>query len=128
MVDVVKKFIEHGDESAKLVAEVGGSPLHITLDHGMNKMEMVRLLLTNGADPNAVDKEGSTPLHVICRRKHEGNLVGKYLELCKELGLKVWNQPRDKRRDTPLHLALECADILAQSNLTPIRTCSTTRE
>ncbi|CAB0032065.1 unnamed protein product [Trichogramma brassicae] len=117
LVDVVKKFIEHGDESARVVAEQGGSPLCITLDHGKNKMEMVKLLLTNGADPNVVDADGSTPLHVICRRKREENLVLHYFDLCAELGLEVWIQPRDNSGDTPLHLALKCADERAAGAL-----------
>lgn len=43
-----------------------GSPLHMAAKRG--SVPMVTLLLAHGADPNALDASGQTPMHVACRR------------------------------------------------------------
>ncbi|KIA75902.1 hypothetical protein HK57_00307 [Aspergillus ustus] len=40
----------------------GQSPLHIVLQGGYRRNEIVRILLENGANPNLVDEDGNTPL------------------------------------------------------------------
>ncbi|KAL7307007.1 hypothetical protein TKK_0000756 [Trichogramma kaykai] len=47
--------------------EAGNSPLHLALEHGY--LAKVELLLKRGADRNLANDEGSTPLHVVCKRK-----------------------------------------------------------
>jgi ankyrin repeat protein len=43
-----------------------GAPLHVAAKRG--NVAMVALLLAHGADPNAHDANGQTPLHMSCRR------------------------------------------------------------
>jgi len=45
--------------------EDGGSLLHIAI----SSPEIVRLLIVNGANPNTVDQQGNTPLHIACSAK-----------------------------------------------------------
>ena len=44
------------------------TPLHISVSRG--HLTAVRLLLDGGADPNAIDGEGSTVLHTAVRSGH----------------------------------------------------------
>ncbi len=50
-------------------SESGRTALHVAARAG--DVELVRLLLQHGGDPNAVDPSGATPLEVALRQKHE---------------------------------------------------------
>ncbi|CAB0035404.1 unnamed protein product [Trichogramma brassicae] len=57
--DVVEKFLEFGQiDPNVLVSETSDSPLHLASGE-----KVVELLLRHGADPNLINKAGSTPLH-----------------------------------------------------------------
>ncbi|XP_077065082.1 KN motif and ankyrin repeat domain-containing protein 4-like isoform X1 [Siphateles boraxobius] len=64
---VVQQLIELGDVNA-CVGQVGQTALHLAVRHG--RVPMVRLLLEQGADPNAQDHAGTTPLISACDRGH----------------------------------------------------------
>ncbi|XP_026051151.1 KN motif and ankyrin repeat domain-containing protein 4-like isoform X2 [Carassius auratus] len=64
---VVQQLMELGDVNA-CVGQVGQTSLHLAVRHG--RVPMVRLLLEQGADPNAQDHAGTTPLISACDRGH----------------------------------------------------------
>ncbi|XP_014230096.1 ankyrin-3-like isoform X2 [Trichogramma pretiosum] len=85
--------------------ETGKTPLQHTLSNA--KRRHIEILLRRGADPNAADARGYTPLHSIaCRKKEDDGLLEKFLEICGELRKTVVVDARDKNGWTPLHLAL----------------------
>lgn len=57
--------------------QVGQTALHLAARHG--RVPIVRLLLAQGADPNAQDHAGTTPLISACDRGHV-NIVQILLE------------------------------------------------
>ncbi|XP_016098631.1 KN motif and ankyrin repeat domain-containing protein 4-like [Sinocyclocheilus grahami] len=64
---VVQQLMALGDVNA-CVGQVGQTALHLAVRHGC--VPMVRLLLEQGADPNAQDRAGTTPLISACDRGH----------------------------------------------------------
>ncbi|CAB0038609.1 unnamed protein product [Trichogramma brassicae] len=67
--EFVEKFLEHGHDPNCLVTETGDSPLHLTpaASFIIMKKKIVQKLLESGANPNLVNKDGLTPLHVLCK-------------------------------------------------------------
>ncbi|CAB0044057.1 unnamed protein product [Trichogramma brassicae] len=70
--DFVELFFEIGEEKHRPLRvdardEKGCTPLHLAMDSGSKKA--VELLPRNGSDPNQANKDGSTALHVFCRKK-----------------------------------------------------------
>ncbi|KAL7307028.1 hypothetical protein TKK_0000773 [Trichogramma kaykai] len=103
---VVRKFLELGQDPDLVLPETGDSPLHLALSRGHHGTT-VELLLRNGADPNRANEQGSTPLHVISRRKNKDDDSTKlFLEICDELNRQVLIDARDKWGRTPLQLAV----------------------
>ncbi|XP_056599712.1 KN motif and ankyrin repeat domain-containing protein 4-like isoform X2 [Triplophysa dalaica] len=64
---VIQQLIELGDVNSR-VGQVGQTALHLAVRHG--RILLVRLLLAQGADPNARDHAGTTPLMCACERGH----------------------------------------------------------
>ncbi|CAB0044101.1 unnamed protein product [Trichogramma brassicae] len=85
------------------VDKLGCTPLHYAVE---GRYKSVRALLTRGADPTLVNKEGLTPLHIICQRKHYDNLVKLFFEICDKKHHLVQVNARDKFDRTPLHYAV----------------------
>ncbi|XP_023313720.1 ankyrin-3-like [Trichogramma pretiosum] len=87
----------------------GNTPLILAMDRGDENL--MELLLRRGADPNTTDKEGSSPLHVICNRADYGEdddvgLIKSFFKINQELNRSVLVDVRDEQGRTPLHLAL----------------------
>uniref|UniRef100_A0ABD2WAU0 CARD domain-containing protein n=1 Tax=Trichogramma kaykai TaxID=54128 RepID=A0ABD2WAU0_9HYME len=84
----------------------GKTPLHYAMANG-NKMQIVRVLLRNGAEPNVASNDGSTPLHIFCARgDDDDNLTKIFLGISDELRRPVQLDTQDKEGNTPLHLTL----------------------
>ncbi|CAB0043661.1 unnamed protein product [Trichogramma brassicae] len=87
--------------------EGGNTPLHLAARNG--HAQLVELLLRRGADPNLANDFGSTPLHFICSRAKNDELVdtlfGKLDELLTTKFLEV--DAQDASGNSPLHLALK---------------------
>ncbi|XP_014228243.1 ankyrin-1-like [Trichogramma pretiosum] len=112
--DLVELFFRITDEmqlSVKVdaVDKKGNTPLSYALKSGVKKV--IELLLRNGADPNLADAEGLTPLHVLCKTdyflRNGKHLLEMFFELNKDKEQKLQVDARDKKGDTPLHLALK---------------------
>ncbi len=65
--DVVRYLLEAGADSRPASRQGGFTPLHsaVATDAGSVDIEIVRMLLEKGADPNAKAQYGSTPLHTV---------------------------------------------------------------
>ncbi len=114
-----EKRYGHGQTAQFLVAAgadvnardaFGWTPLHCAASE--NNSEVARILLENGADPNAAAAkcrfpllytEGKTPLHYAASRGHK-----EVVELLVRAGANI--NARDSSGATPLHLAVLYAD------------------
>uniref|UniRef100_A0ABD2VXT2 Uncharacterized protein n=1 Tax=Trichogramma kaykai TaxID=54128 RepID=A0ABD2VXT2_9HYME len=120
--DLVQEFLELGQDPNCPTSESVNPPLHFALAH--YKFKVAELLLKSGADPNFANAEGSTPLHVICKRKRDEDQLEMLFEICDEINQLVQVDAQDKLGNTPLHLALhnsleETATFLLQMGADP---------
>uniref|UniRef100_A0ABD2WKC4 Uncharacterized protein n=1 Tax=Trichogramma kaykai TaxID=54128 RepID=A0ABD2WKC4_9HYME len=98
--DVVKKFLEFGRVDPNLlVSDTSDSPLHLT-----DKKEVLELLLRHGANPNLINKNGSTPLHNVCKVEE---LTKVFFAICDEGSQRTTLRVDvpDKFGSTPLQVA-----------------------
>ncbi|CAB0042001.1 unnamed protein product [Trichogramma brassicae] len=114
--EIVKKFLELGQDHDKincLLPKIGDSLLHLALEKP-NK-EGAKLLLRSGANPNLANKDGLTPLHIMCvfpfRIK---DLAEIFLEINNDKSQTLQIDARDKNGDTPLHIAMQmgCEEMI----------------
>ncbi|CAB0030341.1 unnamed protein product [Trichogramma brassicae] len=112
--ELADAFFEICDDEGKTLRvdardKLGNRPLHLALKNGHK--DLVRWLLKNGADPNATNDRGSTPLHVISERdaawfNDVKDLVELFFEINDELRQTVLVDARDNLGRTPLQLAV----------------------
>ncbi|CAB0042008.1 unnamed protein product [Trichogramma brassicae] len=102
--DVVNKFLELGQDPNCLVPETGDSPLHLALAN--HRKDVAKLLLRNDANLILANKDGSTPLHLICNIHIDEDLTDKFFEICSDRRQPVEIDARDNEGNTPLNLAL----------------------
>ncbi|KAL7303360.1 hypothetical protein TKK_0004547 [Trichogramma kaykai] len=87
-----------------VVEETGDSPLHLALAHPQYTM-MIDAMLAHGADPNARNKAGATPLHVtsaICK------VARSHFEALLSAGADP--NATDAQGETPLHAICRRSD------------------
>ncbi|CAB0044840.1 unnamed protein product [Trichogramma brassicae] len=119
--DVVRLFFDISDALNRPVQintrdNKGNTPLHFAVSN--NRPEVTKFLLEYGADPNASNQEGSTPLHLNCKKDYNDiKLLQIFFETCDEIQRTVRVDVRDNLGQTPLQLAvsrlsLDAVDIL----------------
>ena len=64
-VNVVQYFLEDEGFNIEVRTQFGDTPLHAAV--AARQVEVVRLLLQRGANPNAINVERLTPLHIAAR-------------------------------------------------------------
>uniref|UniRef100_A0ABD2WRS8 Uncharacterized protein n=1 Tax=Trichogramma kaykai TaxID=54128 RepID=A0ABD2WRS8_9HYME len=115
--NVVEKFLQLGQDPNIRVPETGNSPLHLAV-YGGHKAT-VELLLRNGANLNSANMDGSTPLHMICKKKRRFDLLENLFKISNDRNQPVQVDARDKLGRTPLQLAVanllpHVVDVLLQ--------------
>ncbi|CAB0029931.1 unnamed protein product [Trichogramma brassicae] len=83
----------------------GNPPLHYALM--FNNWKMVEILLRRDADPNLVNADGVTPLHVICHRKVDDDLMKRFFEICHDVQKLVLVDVLDENGQPPLQYAVQ---------------------
>ncbi|CAB0039823.1 unnamed protein product [Trichogramma brassicae] len=83
--------------------KLGNTPLHYAL--GSRQMKAAELLLRRGADPTSANKEGLTPLHIICQR-YDDDLLELFFKLNDEMEQKLEVDAKDSLGRTPLQWAV----------------------
>ncbi|CAB0032137.1 unnamed protein product [Trichogramma brassicae] len=82
----------------------GETPLNLVLlDRNEKK---AKLLLRRGANPNFVNSEGSTPLHVICNKDRHDKSAKILFKICDDTHQMVQVNAKDNDGNTPLQLAV----------------------
>ncbi|CAB0043897.1 unnamed protein product [Trichogramma brassicae] len=118
--DVVEKFLEAGQDPNCLEGRWANSTLHYAVQYGHKRV--TESLLRAGVDPNSANVEGSTALHIVCKKGKGADVSAKMLfEIsCDDVRVDV----RDKRGNAPLHLALiegnkEVVELLLRNGADP---------
>ncbi|XP_023316094.1 ankyrin-1-like [Trichogramma pretiosum] len=109
--DMVKMLLKYTlDQYRPLNVDVqdilGNAPLHVALLRSDKRV--AKSLLRNGANPNLANSKGMTPLHIVCKREDDDNLVNLLFKTSDENQKKVQVNVQDKSGQTPLHTALFC--------------------
>ncbi|KAL7300119.1 hypothetical protein TKK_0007126 [Trichogramma kaykai] len=85
LAELVQKFLDSGQDPNCVGHKTGDTPLHRVLRRQevrrgflhcpsiQDRPMVVRSLLAHGADPNAANNKGETPLHLLCQ-KNENDL------------------------------------------------------
>uniref|UniRef100_A0ABD2XG96 Uncharacterized protein n=1 Tax=Trichogramma kaykai TaxID=54128 RepID=A0ABD2XG96_9HYME len=115
--DTVRLFFI-GNSSLRVNAQdkLGNTPLHLALMNAHK--ELAEVLLRNGADPNLCNEDGSTPLHIICKRGvDDENLAERFFKINDDIRQAVQIDAKDKLGRTPVqcavaHLMPDTVDVL----------------
>lgn len=103
MDELVKRFMAHGlDLDARREHRLGlWSPLHYLAHRGLTFG--IACLLNNGADPNVIDGQGRTPLHIIARKGVGKNQIDLLIKHGADLNVRDSYQhtPRDYAGKAP---------------------------
>ena len=94
-MDSVKCMLQHGQASVRDITRHGITLLHTA--SGMGRLSLVKFLIEQGADVNAADEDGETPLHRAISLKHNYAVA----RLLIESGADLANVAIGNR--TPLH-------------------------
>ncbi|KAH8123735.1 hypothetical protein FP744_10005737 [Trichoderma asperellum] len=89
--NVVKKFLEY-EPNCNILDNEGNNPLHIFMQWYIRDMDILKILLKKGANPNAKNHKGLTPL--LCLRNTNGVLT-QIIELFQDAGADISEVDRD---------------------------------
>uniref|UniRef100_A0ABD2VX13 Uncharacterized protein n=1 Tax=Trichogramma kaykai TaxID=54128 RepID=A0ABD2VX13_9HYME len=102
---VVQKYLVLGRVDANFAClSTNYAPLHLALRDMFVNTDIVKYLLEHGADTNATNADGSTPLHVICKKFLEADYVAA--SILHYGGENVRIDARDNMGRTPLNWAV----------------------
>jgi ankyrin repeat protein len=106
-------------ESIPHTIYVGDTPLHLAAA-GL-KVEVARRLIDAGADVNAINRRGATPLHYACDPRPRGSHVWNPMRQREMIELLVTHSAEIDRADrggvTPLHRAVRSRGVAAVREL-----------
>ncbi|CAB0029590.1 unnamed protein product [Trichogramma brassicae] len=107
--DLVSMLFELSDEGNQPIQvdaqnDWGTTPLQLALQCGHKNW--AEFLLRRGANPRLANKEGLSPLHAICARNDDDDLVEIFLNINDEIQQTIQVDARDKKGRTPLQLAV----------------------
>ncbi|NXF38146.1 ASB10 protein, partial [Nyctibius bracteatus] len=108
-VECVRQLLQHGAGVNSRTEEEDDTALHVAARHGL--AEHVQLLLRYGAELEAKNEEGQTPLNAACAQPHQPQDMDRYYRVCQllvESGASINAADRDRQR--PLHLACKNAN------------------
>lgn len=88
---IVKKFLEY-EPNCNIADKQGNTPLHVFMQHYITDIDVLRMLLEQGANPNAKNHKGLTPL--LCL--HDANQTfTEIMELFQNAGANIHELDRD---------------------------------
>ncbi|CAB0043600.1 unnamed protein product [Trichogramma brassicae] len=107
--ELVKMFFEINEDIQRMVQvnaldKFGRTPLHLALYSGHTSL--IKFLLTYGVSLDLADAEGTTPLHIFCRKKYDDDLMKMFFDTTEAEGQSVLIDARDKKGRTPLQWAV----------------------
>jgi len=112
----VRRALDAGDDPNGIGIE-GLRPLHICA--GKFDLEMARLLIARGADPNGRTERSETPFHVVARSVGDARSVLRIDDVLLVAGTNL--EAIDSRGWTPLMVAAERGNVIAATDLLNIR-------
>ncbi|CAB0030627.1 unnamed protein product [Trichogramma brassicae] len=118
--DTLKIFFEINDEVQRTLRldvrdKRGNAPLHLALL--AKRRKAAELLMNRGADLKLANADGSTPLHLLFlgSRPFPLDFVRRFFEISDARPFPVEIDARDKKGNTPLHLAVRHIDQVPHS-------------
>ncbi|NXJ81720.1 ASB10 protein, partial [Trogon melanurus] len=108
-IECVQQLLQHGACVNSRTEEEEDTALHVAARHGL--ADHVQLLLHYGAELEAENEEGQTPLNVACAQPHQPRDMDRYFQVCQllvESGASI--NAADRDRQHPLHLACKNAN------------------
>ncbi|NWI12199.1 ASB10 protein, partial [Crypturellus soui] len=109
-IQCVQQLLQHGANANSRTEEEEDTALHVAARHGL--ADHIRLLLHYGAELEAKNEEGQTPLNTACAQPHQPQDMERYYRVCQllvESGANVNAADRDCQH--PLHLACKNANV-----------------
>ncbi|CAB0037671.1 unnamed protein product [Trichogramma brassicae] len=106
LVNLFLRICAERNHSVQINAQdkFGNTPLHEALKYG--QIKWVDYLLRRGADSNLTNADGLSPLHVICQRNEDDDLIEFFVKKCNDVKQTVHFNARDKEGRTPLEYAV----------------------
>ncbi|NWS64579.1 ASB10 protein, partial [Chunga burmeisteri] len=108
-IECAQQLLQHGASVNSRTEDEDDTALHVAARHGLT--DHVQLLLRYGAELEAKNEEGQTPLNAACAQPHQPQDMDRYYRVCQllvESGASI--NAADRDRQHPLHLACKNAN------------------
>ncbi|KAK4825658.1 hypothetical protein QYF61_001481 [Mycteria americana] len=108
-IKCIQQLLQHRASVNSRTEEENDTALHVAARHGLT--DHVQLLLHYGAELEAKNEEGQTPLNAACAQPHQPQDMDRYYRVCQllvESGASI--NAADRDRQHPLHLACKNAN------------------